>query len=542
MQIQWPPGLDNATFLREYWQRKPLLVRQAFPDFDNPLSPDELAGLACEEDIPSRLITEHSDSRWAVEHGPFSEERLSSLPTGGWSLLVTDIEKHLPEFIAYVQAFRFIPDWRIDDLMISYAPTGASVGAHTDQYDVFLLQTSGHREWQIGDTPLENPELIPALDLKILRHFTPAQILTLGPGDMLYLPPGIAHHGISLDNDCMTWSFGFRAPSLGAMIVDYARFLADTMDKDPLYRDPGLLPQDNPGEITRHAQKDLFAMFKDKFVTDERLFGRWVGRFLTETATPWYADTASDDASSDLLAELQDGQPLSRSTEARLAYITGDDHCRLYANGQSFSCSHELVQTLCAAYRYSADKLLALYQDSDNRSLLDTLYTQQVLYVDALAPGHPHQPMTALPLTLAIAHWPVDGPALLQLREEVFVVEQGVPPDLEVDGEDPTCLHLKATANDGTLIGTGRLMPTGRISRLAVRHSARGHGVGAALLQAIVKAGRARGHVDIYLHAQCTAIPFYERFGFVPEGDLFEDAGIDHQTLRLPPGSECTQV
>lgn len=384
MNIQWPDGIDKASFLRDYWQKKPLLIRQAFPDFDNPLSPDELAGLACDEDIPSRLVRNPSANHWAVEHGPFAEEDLSNLPGSSWSLLVSDIEKHLPDFINYVQPFRFIPDWRIDDLMISFAPTGGSVGPHTDQYDVFLLQADGNREWQIGDAPIEKAELIPELDLKILRHFTPAQILTLEPGDLLYLPPGIAHHGISLDEQCMTWSFGFRAPSVAAMVADFARYLASTIDEDLLYKDADLVLQKNSGEISIKAQKQLYKMLKDKFTTDETIFSQWLGRFLTESGGTGLLDENTEFSKhNDLLAELEGSDTLNRCTQSRLAYVAGDDRCKLFANGQSFTSSHEMAETLCAAYRYSAEKILDLAENAQNRLLLNELHKQNILFVDS---------------------------------------------------------------------------------------------------------------------------------------------------------------
>ncbi|MCB1757673.1 MAG: cupin domain-containing protein [Gammaproteobacteria bacterium] len=381
MNIAWPDGMDSADFLRDYWQKKPLLIRQAFKAFDNPLSPDELAGLACEDGIPSRLIRELSTDNWTCEHGPFDEVTLSELPASGWSLLVSDIEKHLPEFIRYVEPFRFIPDWRIDDLMISYAPTGGSVGPHTDQYDVFLLQASGRREWRLGDRPLKNPELVPDLDLKILRHFTAGKISTLEPGDLLYLPPGIAHHGVSLDSRCMTWSFGFRAPSLDVMVESFGRFLASQIAADVLYRDPGLVRQTNPGEISTQAIKDLYNMLKDTFTTDETIFSKWIGRFLTETgSTNWSNDTPRDE---DWLSRLDNNNTLQRCTQSRLAYIHGDERCNLFANGEIYSSTREMAETLCATYHYSAEKIRALAGNSLNRSLLDELYDKDILYIES---------------------------------------------------------------------------------------------------------------------------------------------------------------
>ncbi len=157
-------------FLKLYWQKKPLLIRNAFNDIKSPISAEELAGLACEDHVNARLVlAEDGDKPWQVEFGPFDESRFSTLPESNWSLLVSDVEKHLPETQALLKPFRFIPDWRIDDLMISYAPHGGSVGAHTDAYDVFLLQLSGQRLWQISEN--FSNEIIPDTDLCILQEF-----------------------------------------------------------------------------------------------------------------------------------------------------------------------------------------------------------------------------------------------------------------------------------------------------------------------------------------------------------------------------------
>ena len=170
-------GLTLETFLRDYWQKKPLLIRQAFPQFEALVTPEELAGLACEEGIHSRMVLEHGGSKpWELRYGPFSEDDFAALPSEGWSILVSDVEKALPEIMAVVEPFRFIPDWRIDDLMMSYAPPGGSVGAHVDQYDVFLLQAHGRRRWMIESQPRDDENAyIDGLDLRILKDFNPDQ-------------------------------------------------------------------------------------------------------------------------------------------------------------------------------------------------------------------------------------------------------------------------------------------------------------------------------------------------------------------------------
>ena len=244
MHLQWPNKLDEASFLQQYWQTRPLLIRQAFPELaasGNPISRDELGGLAMESDVTSRIILRESDTQWHCSYGPFEQSELEELPAQDWTLLVSDIEKHLPELRNWIKPFHFIPQWRIDDLMISYAPKGASVGAHTDNYDVFLLQAAGTREWSITENPEADRSLLPDLDIGVLANFEAENTWLLEPGDMLYLPPGIPHRGVSKDDDCMTWSIGFRAPSHREIVADIAERLAQDIPEEAFYSDPGIL-------------------------------------------------------------------------------------------------------------------------------------------------------------------------------------------------------------------------------------------------------------------------------------------------------------
>ncbi|RKZ82116.1 MAG: cupin domain-containing protein, partial [Gammaproteobacteria bacterium] len=187
MAVFFNTALSQQQFLDQYWQKKPLLIRQAYTDFESPISADDLAGLACEPAIESRLIEENGQAGpWQVTNGPLSEDDFARLPATHWTMLVQDVDKHLPEVQYLLDPFRFIPDWRRDDLMISYAPEFGTVGPHTDSYDVFLLQAMGTRRWQISDEPIYEAKLIDGLGLQILQEFTPDQTWDLRPGDMLY--------------------------------------------------------------------------------------------------------------------------------------------------------------------------------------------------------------------------------------------------------------------------------------------------------------------------------------------------------------------
>ncbi len=245
--------LPISEFLRDYWQQKPLLIRQAFPAFQSPLSPDELAGFACDTDTARLVLEKGGRSPWEVRHGPLRPKEFAKLPKTHWTLLVNDMEQLMPELSAVIAPFRFIPDWRIDDLMISFAVAGGSVGAHVDAYDVFLLQAQGQRRWQISTQPCVEDNFLPDLELRIMRDFQPEEEWVLEPGDMLYLPPNVAHHGVAL-NECMTFSIGFRAPSRADLLEGLLGQLLEQPLMQERYRDAGRSLQADP---TLLAEQDL---------------------------------------------------------------------------------------------------------------------------------------------------------------------------------------------------------------------------------------------------------------------------------------------
>lgn len=338
-------GIAPVDFLKEYWQKKPLLIRNALPGFEPPVTPDELAGLACEEEVTSRLIIEKGGAYpWQLLEGPFDEAQFSTLPETHWTLLVQEVDRLVPEVKVLLEYFRFIPNWRIDDIMISYAPKDGGVGAHIDNYDVFLLQGMGHRRWQISSNPVKEERLVPDLDVRILEDFEPDQDWVLGPGDMLYLPPRIPHYGVALD-ECMTLSVGFRAPSYAELLHG---FVIDAMqrldDPEGRYSDPDLKPQMNAGEISPSALKKIRSIL-ESLLRDEREIDRWFGRFITEPRRFDYGIPLDTPCTSDQIAELlRDGAPLERATFARFAYIQfpkGDTS--LFVNGVEFHLQSEIA-------------------------------------------------------------------------------------------------------------------------------------------------------------------------------------------------------
>ena len=232
-----------AAFLKKYWQKKPLLIPQAIAGIQAPLSRAELFDWAAREDVESRLLTNFND-QWSLKHGPFAE--LPSPKKKQWTLLVQGLNLHLDQAADLLHRFRFIPDARLDDLMISYATDGGGVGAHFDSYDVFLLQVHGRRRWRISAQ--KDLQLRAGLPLKILERFIPEEEYLLEPGDMLYLPPHYAHEGVAI-GECMTCSIGFRAPAWQELGQAFLEFKADTLELPGRYADPGLHPSGHPAKL-----------------------------------------------------------------------------------------------------------------------------------------------------------------------------------------------------------------------------------------------------------------------------------------------------
>jgi len=334
-----PLGMSPARFLRDYWQKRPVLIRGAFPGFVSPIEPEDLAGLACEELALSRLIRhDRASDGWDVGTGPFPEELFPTLGERDWTLLVQDVDKWDADVAALLAHFDFIPRWRIDDIMVSFAATGGSVGAHIDQYDVFLLQGQGHRRWQIDAGP--NPPLgfRDDVELKLLRRFTPTHDWVLAPGDMLYLPPGVPHHGVAEDS-CLTFSVGMRAPSAAELMGDYIDTLAADADEALRYADPDLAPPTHPDEIDAAAMARVVEALNALRFGDSDRLGDWFGRFITRYRSAGVV-AADGEPPSRIEVEwsLEHGDGvLQRHPFARLAWRRAADGGRLYASGEELA-------------------------------------------------------------------------------------------------------------------------------------------------------------------------------------------------------------
>ncbi len=269
-------GLTPATFMKRHWQKKPLLIRQAIPGFVPPLDRCALFQLAANEAVESRLVAQGARG-WQLRHGPFAS--LPPLRRAQWTLLVQGLDLHDDAAHALLQRFRFVPDARVDDLMVSWASDGGGVGPHFDSYDVFLLQATGRRRWRIGRQ--RDLSLRDDVPLKILAHFEPEHEWVLEPGDMLYLPPRWAHDGVAEGGDCMTCSIGFRSPQRGGLAGELVQRLADEHEDATLYRDP-----DQPATATPAAVPPALGAYAaealQRLLANRPLLDCVLGEVLTE--------------------------------------------------------------------------------------------------------------------------------------------------------------------------------------------------------------------------------------------------------------------
>ena len=348
MNVQTPlpllGGISPELFMAKYWQKKPLLIRAAVPGMQPLLTRPALFDLAANEAVESRLV-EQKNGQWTFQHGPFA--KTPPLKRPHWTLLVQGVDLHHDGVHELLQQFRFVPDARLDDLMISYATQGGGVGPHFDSYDVFLLQASGRRRWRIGaQKDLSLQEDVP---LKILAHFTPTQEFDLGPGDMLYLPPRYAHDGVALDNDCQTYSIGFRAPSTEELARELMHRVADEIEDESLYTDRQQAATAQPGEIPP-ALNAFAVQAMTKALADPTLMQQILGEYLTEPKNNVWFEAAK---------APKKYQALRLDRASRMMY----DAKHVYLNGDSWKVAGKdakLLRKLADARSLSAADLVAV--------------------------------------------------------------------------------------------------------------------------------------------------------------------------------------
>lgn len=328
LPLQLLGGLSPRQFMRRHWQKKPCLIRQAMPGVQPPASRGELFDLAARDDVESRLVSSGGAKGWALRHGPFSRRQLPPLGRPGWTLLVQGLDLHVEAAHRLRNLFRFVPEARLDDVMVSYASDGGGVGPHTDSYDVFLLQVSGRRRWRTG--PVRDASLVPNMPVKLLARFEPTEDWLLEPGDMLYVPPRWGHDGVAVGGDCMTCSIGFRTPTPTELAREVLQRMTDALDPpadEPHYRDPADSATTAPGLVPEALQTFAAKAVIDA-LNDANSLACALGETLTEPKSIVWFD--GDDT-----AELGEGQGVRLDARSRMMY----DARHVFINGESFRAS-----------------------------------------------------------------------------------------------------------------------------------------------------------------------------------------------------------
>jgi len=374
-------NLSPEEFMSEYWQKKPLLIRQAFPNFKSPITADELAGLACDEDVNSRIVMEKDGEHpWFPIFGPMDDEIYSSMPETHWSLIVNDLEKYLPELSWIIDRFRFVPEWRLDDLMVSYAADQGSVGPHIDLYDVFILQGQGQRRWHISTKPSTEGNQIKETPLRIQKDFQAEEEWIVEPGDMLYLPPGVSHHGVSL-GESLSYSIGFRATSHADIVNEFIGYITQNLSPKLAYQDPDQTVQEYSNEIKPDALKRVTEIFKEYLKPDHPELQRWFGRFVSDTKADVMTEPEEEINSIEELKQLSKTGKLNRHPASRFAFTQNANNTLLFIDGEDYEVDTEFSKALCAQRQLKIDEITDIASQNE-LSLMVELYNQGKIYIE----------------------------------------------------------------------------------------------------------------------------------------------------------------
>jgi 50S ribosomal protein L16 3-hydroxylase len=355
--------LPAEQFLHQYWQKAPLLMRGAATGLDHP-DPDTLAGLALEDCVESRLISGAGTGPWQVQSGPFTEQNLSGLPKQNWTLLVQSVDHFMTEVSLLLDGFSFLPGWRLEDIMLSYAVRGGSVGPHYDRYDVFLIQARGTRRWKLGPHCDDNSPRLPHDELRLLADMPVTEEFVVGPGDVLYLPPGVGHWGVAEDDDCVTWSVGFRAPAPADLLARLADAAIERADQT-LFTDPDrsvtLQPEQLALDDIQRLRHQALALIDDDLTTDA------LAALLSEPRQPAGLDF---DVDCGHIAAASPDTVLVRHGAARLLLDSQGD---AWINGEkrALNAAERPLATLLARQRqYTEEQLQPLLND-DSEQLME---------------------------------------------------------------------------------------------------------------------------------------------------------------------------
>ena len=374
--------ISADDFFQNYWQKKPLVIRDAISDFISPLDPDELAGLACEEEIESRLILEMGGEKpWEVISGPLSEEILKNLPPSNWSLAVQGVDRLIPDVSKLLSYFRFLPNWLLDDVMVSYAPDKGSVGAHIDNYDVFILQAQGKRRWLLGAKPEYNEKYQEGLDIRLLETFEPELEWELNSGDILYIPIRFAHHGIAI-GECLNYSIGFRAPTDGELVRSFSSWAIENEMSEEFFSQSNMSLQQSSSEITENSLNQLAHHMK-AFI-DSSDFKQWFGKHITEPKTflsPFEEDLCL--SNEQLMQKLKSGEVLVPAAGLKRSWINSGVPM-LFIEGEKIelpkSLSSEILAFLCDSNEIRIEDVLNFDNSSEKiLQLLSLIYNKGYL-------------------------------------------------------------------------------------------------------------------------------------------------------------------
>ncbi len=346
-------GLSADAFLSTHWQKAPLLVKGALPGYHPPLDAHELAGLACESEVESRLIQQTPEGRFLLDHGPFDEERFSQLPESHWTLLVQDLEQHVPEVAQLLDLLDFLPAWRVDDVMASFAAPSGSVGPHYDEYDVFLLQVEGYRRWEISDG-FDREALRDDTPLRLLREFHPQHAWDLGPGDLLYLPPRIAHFGVAR-GPCVTYSLGCRAPSVSELVATAARTVMTATAETQRVTAAVQRPRVARHEITTEDATLVADQLRRAFDWSPERTKRVFAQLTTVPKALFARDDPEPLAAAEVEAALASTEGLLRRKGSRWAHCSGQAQRYLFVDGLEYSTQVGplLLEQLCCTLEHS---------------------------------------------------------------------------------------------------------------------------------------------------------------------------------------------
>ncbi|GAA3919845.1 cupin domain-containing protein [Litoribacillus peritrichatus] len=389
MDIFKNAGITKEEFLAEYWQKKPLFIPNAFTDFEAVITADELAGLSCEENIESRIIIENGKAHpWELSNGPFDNETFANLPEEGWTLLVQAVDQVIPQASQLLDHFNFIPNWRLDDLMISFAAPEGSVGPHYDQYDVFLIQAEGERLWQIGAPCDASTEFRKDTPLHILTEFDATEEWLTKPGDLLYIPPRIPHLGVA-KTPCQTYSVGFRAPSHGEILESFSSFVADKLGQDLRFTDTDSTGSTNPGLITEETISQLSSVIQQA-LDDKEAIKEWFAGFMSEPKYEENKDEIPFEITNQEMTDiLKSSTELRRSEQTRFVYTESNTEngslFELFVNGSKIECiieNKDLIALLCQERCIPINNHINLLTTHENISIIRHLYEQDWLYVE----------------------------------------------------------------------------------------------------------------------------------------------------------------